>query len=139
MNLDRQLIQECENGNLEKIKFLVSQGADIRDQNDVPICGASGIGHLETVKWLALHGADIRAQNNHPICLASYNGHLETVKWLFLHGANNRDVSLEHQKLLAGLVLWKWWRRRIFRLWARFVLPIFFRPDFPGGKKMEKD
>ena len=47
---------------------------------------ACKIGDLETVKFLAENGADIRAQDDTPIFFASTNGHLEIVKYLFSQG-----------------------------------------------------
>ena len=59
-------------GHLEVVKYLVSQGAD----NEPVIPFASNYGHLEVVKYLVSQGADVRANDN-AVRMASYNGHLE--------------------------------------------------------------
>ena len=43
------------------VKYLVSQGADIRSENDEAVQLASSNGHLEMVKYLVSLGADIRS------------------------------------------------------------------------------
>ena len=105
------------------MKYLVSQGADIRVRYDSAVRWASENGHLETVKYLVSQGADVQAKTTMPCNMraakviwkrlniwfpgadirpggkfavrrASGNGHLETVKYLVSLGANVRDIRL---------------------------------------------
>ena len=48
---------------------------------------ASYNGHLDVVKYLVSQGADIRADNDEAVRWASFNGHLEVVKYLVSQGA----------------------------------------------------
>ena len=54
----------AENGHLEMVKYLVSQGANVNAQNDYADRRAAHYGHLETVKYLVSQGANANAQDN---------------------------------------------------------------------------
>ena len=82
-----------ENGHLEVVKYLVSQEADIQANNNWAVQLASRNGHLEVVKYLVSQGANITASNNYAVQLASRNGHLEVVKYLVSQGAPTSDIS----------------------------------------------
>lgn len=49
---------------------------------------ASKCGQLEVVKHLIENGADVHTRNNHALQRASYNGHLGVVECLIKHGAD---------------------------------------------------
>ena len=57
--MTKQLFDACKNGDLEKVKNLVSLGADIRIGDDWAVRWASENGHHEMVKYLCSLGADI--------------------------------------------------------------------------------
>ena len=82
-----------DNEHLEVVKYLVSQGADVRVDDDYPIRMPSFDGHLEVVKYLASQGADIRTNDNDTVRSASRNGHLEVVKYLVSQGAPTINIS----------------------------------------------
>jgi ankyrin repeat protein len=48
---------------------------------------ASENGHLDVVKYLVSQGADITADDNYAVRWASFYGHLEVVKYLVSQGA----------------------------------------------------
>ena len=73
------IIEASKVGDLERVKELISQGAD---NFDYALRCASLYGHLEVVKYLVEHGADIHASNNLALRWASKEGHLEVVKYL---------------------------------------------------------
>ena len=80
-----------KNGQLEVVKYLVSEGADIN--NNHPWHGhalglAAKKGHLEVVKYLIEKGANIHADNDLALQWASGNGHLDVVKYLVESGAD---------------------------------------------------
>jgi len=77
-----------ENGHLEVVQFLISNGADIHACNDYAIRWASINGHLEVVQFLISKGADIHADNDFAVRHASKNGHLEVVQFLISKGAD---------------------------------------------------
>ncbi len=51
------LIAASEDGNLDVVKYLVSQGADIHADKDWALGLAAENGHLAIVKYLKLQGA----------------------------------------------------------------------------------
>ena len=81
------------NGHLEVIKYLVSQGADVTDDNNYAVQVASMNGHLEVIKYLVSQGADVKVKDNYGVQVASENGHLEVVKYLVSQGAPTTDIS----------------------------------------------
>ena len=98
-----QLNEYSGHGDIERIKYLVSQGADIKYNDDYAIRCASANGHLEVVKYLVSLGANIRADDDYAVRLASSRGHLEVVTYLVSLGANiraddDRVVKLASQK-----------------------------------------
>ena len=75
--------QAAENGHLEVVKYLVSEGADIYAWEDEALRWAASNGHLEVVKLLlADPRVDPSAKNNYAVCYASLNDHSEIVKLL---------------------------------------------------------
>jgi len=97
-DLDDQLMKISKEGNLEKVKFLVSQGADVHVNKDTPIQAASTAGHLDVVKYLVSKGADVHSSEDFSLIWASNNGHLDVVKYLVSKGADihaGNDTSIQ--------------------------------------------
>jgi len=90
-NLNTCLKAAAEIGDLELVKLLIEQGADVKANNNYALRYASENGHLEVVKLLIEHGADVKAYDNYAIRHASAKGHLEVVKVLIEHGADVKD------------------------------------------------
>jgi len=82
------VIQASSNGNLNVVKYLVSQGADVAAKNNYALLQASDNGHLKVVKYLVEHGADVTVNDNLALQRASINGHLGVVKYLVSQGAD---------------------------------------------------
>jgi ankyrin repeat protein len=87
---DLPLCWAAKYGHLDIVKYFVVKGANIPTDNDLPLCRAAENGHLEVVKYLVKKGADIHVYNEYPLCVASEYGYLEIVKYLIEQGANNR-------------------------------------------------
>ena len=98
--MNAKLFDAVEANDLEKVKYLVSIGADIRSNNDYAVKWASENGHLEMVQYLISIGADIRSQNDYAVRWAAGNGHLETVKYLVSVGADIRCLTPYQQKYI---------------------------------------
>lgn len=92
------LVNAAIQGNLDKVKILIKNGAKINTRDSrgtLPLVGASTTGRLEVVKFLISQGADVNASANlnrnnniNALMIASANGHLEVVKILVENGAN---------------------------------------------------
>jgi hypothetical protein len=74
--------------NLETIKYLVNQGANIHAWNDTPLRWAARYGHIDVVRYLVGQGADIHAEDDDALFDAARYGHIDVVKYLVEQGAN---------------------------------------------------
>ena len=104
------LINASKNGDLEKVKLLIENGANIevKDNNgDTALILASYYRRLEIVKYLVEKGANINATNDNgwtSLMYASKYGELETIKYLLENGA---DVNIKNKNGNAALDLAK--------------------------------
>ena len=73
---------------LQVIKELVEEGADIHVYNDQPLEWAICEGHLDIVKFLVEKGANIHAKNDFVFRWAAAKGYLSLVKYLVNKGAD---------------------------------------------------
>ena len=67
VGLNKQLLDASETDNLNKVKELISLGADIETKDNygfTPLNNATRNGKLEVVKYLISVGADIETKNN---------------------------------------------------------------------------
>lgn len=93
-DLNSELLEASMEGDLEMVKRLLEQGADINQANsagDTPLYVASEMGHVEVVRILIENGADInQAESNGqtPLMIAVESGHFEVVEALLEYGAN---------------------------------------------------
>ena len=84
INLSEIFVNNCRNGNIEIIKFLIEDSrVDPSVRDNLSIIWASINGHLEVVKLLLQDPrVDPSARNNESIIWASNYGHLEIVRLL---------------------------------------------------------
>ncbi len=93
-SLDLQLVIASSKGDLEKVKSLLKQGADINTVYEIGntvLMNTISMNQLEVAKFLINEGADLSIKNNHnltPLMLASRKGNLEIVKLLVKAGAD---------------------------------------------------
>ena len=76
------IMQAVEKGQLDVIKQLVKEGANIRALNNYAVRRAAERGYLEVVKYLVEQGADIHAMDDYALIRAARNGHLDVVEYL---------------------------------------------------------
>ena len=81
-NNDRALRWASSEGHFGVVKFLIEKGADIHADSDRALKWASSEGHLGIVRLLIEKGADIHSNNDYALIWASSKGHLGTVKFL---------------------------------------------------------
>ena len=104
------LIDASKNGDLEKVKLLIENGANIevKDNNgDTALILASYYRYLEIIQYLVEKGANINATNDNgwtSLMYASKYGELETIKYLLENGA---DVNIKNKNGNAALDLAK--------------------------------
>jgi hypothetical protein len=91
--VNEELLNACEKGDLEKVKLLLKEGADINTKNKygwTPLMIACEKDNKEMVKLLLEKGADVKAKNingKSALVIAYYYGHQEIVKLLKSYGA----------------------------------------------------
>ncbi|MCK4292302.1 MAG: ankyrin repeat domain-containing protein, partial [Planctomycetes bacterium] len=87
-------------GDIEQVKLLISQGADIDAKDEdgrTPLHTAAKAGHLDIVKLLISKGADVNVRSTEeltPLHAAARAGHLDMAKLLISEGV---DVSSDSQ------------------------------------------
>lgn len=93
--LQIELSERARDGNLEQVKTLVKEGANVNGGADDylrPITLAASNGRDLVVEFLLLQGADIDAQasgiDDTPLIAAISGRHFTTVKMLLAHGTN---------------------------------------------------
>ncbi|MFW4370795.1 MAG: ankyrin repeat domain-containing protein [Spiroplasma sp. hy2] len=95
INHTTPLFLAINNGNINFVKFLLKNGADVNFQGKIGsmlIINAININNLEIVDIIFNYGADVNLQdplaNNTYLHIAARNGQLELVKLLLSRGAN---------------------------------------------------
>jgi uncharacterized protein len=90
-NLDQQLLDAAMDGNLARVEFLISQGANINYSDPWGNCAvfsAAGEGNIKALDLYHSLGASIELEDNNPLCSAAFNGQTKSVKWLIGKGAD---------------------------------------------------
>lgn len=108
-SLDDKLIEAAKIGNIEQLKPLIEQGANIHAKNDYPQRIALKNGHIEVFKDLVTRGADIHAQDDYALRLAAKNGYMDIVKLVVdnggkIHIKNNEPLRLATQGNFIDIV-----------------------------------
>ncbi|AVL94325.1 putative ankyrin repeat protein [Megavirus vitis] len=88
-----QLKNAVLNGDLDKVKELVENGADITTDKNFAIKNAASNGFLNMVMYLVKNGANIHADNDYAVRHALANEHLDVAKYLVSVGANIHAVN----------------------------------------------
>jgi ankyrin repeat protein len=93
----------AENGQLETVKYLIEQGANIHANNDWALRWSARYGQLEIIKYLVEQGADIHADDDEALRESAENGQLETVKYLIEQGADSSLITNKRIRKQLGL------------------------------------
>ena len=96
--LNRAICDAAGWGDLDAVRRLHRQGADLQADNNEPLCQACQGGHLNILRYLHQNGGNLNARNNEPLCRACQNGHLDVVR--YLHG--NGFKVIEFIRYLRG-------------------------------------
>ncbi len=92
---DIALYKSSYRGDIQTVRFLVENGANVHAYDDVAIRWASGNGHLEVVRFLVDSGAYINSRDSSALYWAVMFDHLEVVRFLVERGADTHDSILE--------------------------------------------
>lgn len=93
VDLGKQLLECCKNGNTEEVKSLMQSGAPFSTDwlGASPLHFAAQFGHSETIEVLLRAGVsrDTRTKvDRTPLHVAAQEGHLDIVNLLVMHGAD---------------------------------------------------
>ena len=92
--MSQELIDRCARGDLDNVKSLLSEGADVNyrgNHGNTPLAFSAFIGHLDLINLLMDAGADPNSpgyEESVPVGLAAYEGHDDAVRLLLERGAN---------------------------------------------------
>jgi ankyrin repeat protein len=116
IDMDSPIHKAAEKGDVDVLKILVSQGADVNDNAGfgiTPLHAAAGNGKIEAVQFLVSAGADVHAKlddGRTPLYLAALAGSIEVVEFLVSQGADvhaktaNGGYTLLHASVSGGNV-----------------------------------
>jgi len=96
-NYNTALTWAAEKGRLDYIKWLINQGADIRNNDNEPIKQAASFGQKDVVVYLIDHGADPLAGNGYPILAAKFAGYPALAELIKLKAGEIKE-SLEFER-----------------------------------------
>ena len=82
MSINRDLMRACSDGELDEVKALLKQGADIHAYDDDGLRWAAWGGHLDVARYLVEQGADIHARGDYTLRWAAHWGRLDVVNYL---------------------------------------------------------
>lgn len=99
---DYALLLSSEYGYLEVVKYLIELGANIHALNEQALHLSAQYGYLKVVKYLLNQGADIHALVDHALRAAANYGHLEVVKYLVENGADIHAMNDEALRLSSA-------------------------------------
>ena len=88
-----ELFKAVINNDLENIKDLIEQGADLHANHEGALRLAADFGHLEVVKYLLEQGANLNIFDDWALRWAVRYGRLEVVKYLLEQGADSDRIS----------------------------------------------
>jgi hypothetical protein len=101
------LERAAANGNIDNVKSLLSQGADVNaiDEDSTwektALFAAAEAGHNKVVSYLLSKGADVSLANaaeTTPLRVAAYKGHAEVIQLLLEAGANPEEDTDYYQR-----------------------------------------
>ena len=111
--LNDDLLKACNKGDLNMVKQLLSQGANIEYEETgfTPLSTAAFYGHLNIVKYLLSKGSNINVmtvKGYTPLILASFRNKKDIVKYLIKHGDNLKMKNINgHTCLHFSGSMWK--------------------------------
>ena len=79
---NEEMITAAESGNIERMVYLIDNGADIHYKKDLIITKPAYNGDLETLKYLVDKGVDVHVYNNYCLSYATLKNHKNILEFL---------------------------------------------------------
>lgn len=99
---NQALLQSCQSGNLNIVKYLIKIGADIHFQDEFPLMISITNNDLDMVKYLVESGADIHYDNESPLIESCSYGYIDIVVLLLESGA---DIHVQDDIVLIESII----------------------------------
>lgn len=99
------LFDICRKGHLEDVKYLVSRGVDIREENDESLAIAIDNYHLDIASYLISQGAEVRDEiaNSQSQSFDPYNEYLDIPHIRYLGGEDIVPNILEEKDIISNI------------------------------------
>ncbi len=110
--LNAQLIEAAKAGNIEDVKRLLEQGAEVDAQDyyrETAMMWAARKGHLKIIEFLVGKGADVNARNNYgwtAIMNAAWRGRVDVVEFLANKGVDVNVKNYNGETALMKAAFW---------------------------------
>lgn len=82
-----ELIDAVKKGDVEAVRALLAEGADVHGWNEEALCLAAYLGHTEIARLLLAAGADVHAKSELALSWAAAKGNVNLVKVLIGAGS----------------------------------------------------
>ena len=69
--MDEAICEAARQGDLNSVRRLHLNGADLHARDSEPLCRACANGHLDVVRYLHQNGVTLNVRNNEPLCVAA--------------------------------------------------------------------
>ncbi len=100
--LDDKLVQASKKNDLNAIKAVLDNGADIDCYDGRPVISAAYNGHLEIVKYMVERGADVHVHNDEALQWAVENNEVKVAKYLIEKGCKVSNLDETNIKKLIS-------------------------------------
>jgi putative sugar O-methyltransferase len=112
-SMEEAICEAARQGDLNSVRRLHQNGANLQARNNEPLCLACERGHLDILRYLHEHstmpsalsrdlhrnGIKLTARNSEPLCRACANGHLDVVRYLHQNGVT---LNVRNNEPLCG-------------------------------------
>jgi hypothetical protein len=102
--MDKLLIAFAENGHLDAVKILLTNGANIHYQNDSALIKSVSNGKFYVVEFLLKKGANIHVNNDEVLKISVQMKHVPMIKLLLKKGANLDSCDMKTLKFIIKLI-----------------------------------
>ena len=101
-------IDAIKHQNINNVKYIIENGADVNANRDAALMGAITIGNEEIAELLLENGANPQARNNFGIKNAITKGYINIAELLAVYGADvkeifSKDYKSDNPKLIKEL------------------------------------
>ena len=134
MNTETKLFKAIENNDLEKVKYLPEQGADLHAKNDWALQYAAKNGHLEVVKYLLEQEADSNLVSKEMLIklLTSYDLQIKKITSRLTSLLLKIDLVKKFYQISVRNKILSAYKKKIISSLGILIYRLYYRPSGPG-------